>query len=60
VFFIENIYQEKLDSGSSQIKTPEMDFPKLCQAPPEVVTVVVLLVRAGVKEVNVAAEINSN
>ena len=33
-----------------------MDFSKLGQAPAEVVPVVVLLVRAGVEEVNVTTE----
>jgi hypothetical protein len=48
-------HQEELDARPPEIESSEVDFFELRLAPPEVVPVAVLLVRAGVEEVHVAA-----
>jgi hypothetical protein len=47
--------QKQFDSRSSEVEPPKVNFSKVGQAPPEVPPVLVLAVRAGVEEVNVAA-----
>jgi len=47
--------QKQFDSRSPEVEPPEVNFSKVGQAPPEVPPVLVLAVRAGVEEVNVAA-----
>ena len=52
-----SIYQKELNARSPQIESSQMNFSELRQAPAEVAPVLRLLVRARVKEVNVATEI---